>query len=184
MLISIFEELSSSSIAAVTCFIGMHFGHILVHFKDHKQRLLLWSLSSFLLLISGYILDLLGIPLSKPLYPLSYMCITAGASGLLLTVIFYLVDVKKFGNATLLLKWMGVNALIVYALAACEIFPAVVQGFYWRSPKNNMVDLTESFLQAALNSRKWGTLAFVLLEILFWCMVAGFLHMKGIYMKL
>lgn len=49
------------------------------------------------------------------------------------------VDVKKFGNATLLLKWMGVNALIVYALAACEIFPAVVQGFYWRSPKNNMV---------------------------------------------
>lgn len=39
----------------------------------------------------------------------------------------------------ILLQWMGMNALIIYALAACELFPAAVQGFYWRLPENNLV---------------------------------------------
>ncbi|KAG8653252.1 hypothetical protein MANES_05G001400v8 [Manihot esculenta] len=86
------EGILSSLMAAITCFVGLHFGHILVHFKDHMQRLFLWSMSSFSLLISGYVLKLLGIPFSKPLYTLSYMFITAGASGLLLTIIFYVVS--------------------------------------------------------------------------------------------
>jgi len=34
---------------------------------------------------------------------------------------------------------MGMNALVVYALAACDIFPAAIQGFYWHSPENNLV---------------------------------------------
>lgn len=46
------------------------------------------------------------------------------------------------------------------------------------------VDGTESLLQAVLHSKKWGTLAFVIVEILVWGLVAGFLHMKGIYIKM
>ncbi|CAK9147409.1 unnamed protein product [Ilex paraguariensis] len=84
----------------------------------------------------------------------------------------------------MVLQWMGMNALVIYALAACDLFPAALQGFYWRSPENNLVDGTESLLQAILQSKKWGTLAFVLLEILFWGLVSGFLHMKRIYMRL
>ncbi|KAG8653251.1 hypothetical protein MANES_05G001400v8 [Manihot esculenta] len=178
------EGILSSLMAAITCFVGLHFGHILVHFKDHMQRLFLWSMSSFSLLISGYVLKLLGIPFSKPLYTLSYMFITAGASGLLLTIIFYVVDVKHFRKPMVILQWVGMNALIVYALAACELFPAVLQGFYWRSPENNLVDGTEWLMRAILHSEKWGTLAFVIVEILFWCLVAGFLHLKGIYVRL
>lgn len=49
------------------------------------------------------------------------------------------VDVKKFRKPTILLQWMGMNALVVYALAACELFPAAVQGFYWQTPENNLV---------------------------------------------
>ncbi|KAK6260304.1 hypothetical protein SCA6_014778 [Theobroma cacao] len=200
------EGILSSLMAVLTCFVGLHFGHVLLHYKGQMQRALLWSMSSFLLLVSGFGLEMLGvtgIPLSKPLYTLSYMCITAGASGLFLTIIFYIVssssdwlvifmfsttkfqvDVKHFRKPVVLLQWMGMNALIVYALAACDIFPAAVQGFYWRSPENNLVDGMESLLQAMLHSSKWGTLVFVLLQILFWCLVAGFLHMKGIYIKL
>nr|POF24382.1 hypothetical protein CFP56_35360 [Quercus suber] len=81
---------------------------------------------SFPLLIAGYVLELLGVPFCKPLYTLSYMCITAGASGLFLTIIFYIVDIKHFRKPTMLLEWMGMNALIVFALAACDLFPAAV----------------------------------------------------------
>ncbi|XP_024025868.1 heparan-alpha-glucosaminide N-acetyltransferase [Morus notabilis] len=178
------EGILSSLMAAITCFVGLHYGHIVVHFKGYKQKILLWSFFSIPLLIIGYILEVLGIPLSKPLYTLSYTCITAGASGLCLTIIYYIVDVKHFRKPMILLQWMGMNALIIYALAARELFPAAVQGFYWRSPENTLVDGTEALLQAMLHSRKWGTLAFVMLEVLFWGAVAGFLHMKGIYMKL
>ncbi|KAM6558909.1 hypothetical protein CsatA_028148 [Cannabis sativa] len=178
------EGILSSLMAAITCFLGLHYGHIVVHFKGQRQKILLWSLFSFPLIIMGFILEVIGIPFSKPLYTLSYTCLTAGASGLCLTVIYYIVDVKCIRKPTLLLQWMGMNALIIYALAACELFPAAVQGFYWRSPENNLVDGTEALLQAILHSRKWGTLVFVMLEILFWGIIAGFLHMKGIYMKL
>lgn len=39
----------------------------------------------------------------------------------------------------IIFQWMGMNALIVYALAACDLFPAALQGIYWRSTENNLV---------------------------------------------
>lgn len=51
-----------------------------------------------------------------------------------------------------ILQWVGMNALIVYALAACELFPAVLQGFYWRSPENNLVNLYFLFTVAGSGS--------------------------------
>ncbi|KAE9589480.1 hypothetical protein Lal_00000529 [Lupinus albus] len=178
------EGILSSLMASITCFMGLQFGHILVLLQSHKQRVLLWSTFSFSLMAIGSILEILGIPLSKALYTLSYMFITAGASGLVLTVIYYIVDIERLRKPTVILQWMGMNALIVYALATCDIFPAVIQGFYWRSPENNLVDATEALLHTIFHSEKWGTLAFVIVEILFWGLFAGFLHKKGIYIKL
>ena len=51
------------------------------------------------------------------------------------------VDIKHFRKPTMLLEWMGMNALIVYALAACDLFPAAVKGFYLHSLENNLVIL-------------------------------------------
>ncbi|XP_020550749.1 heparan-alpha-glucosaminide N-acetyltransferase isoform X2 [Sesamum indicum] len=177
------EGILSSLMAAITCFVGLHYGHVLVHCKDQMQRVIFWFISSLPLLILGYLLSVLGVPYSKPLYTLSYMFITAGASGVLLTAIYLIVDVKCIRKPTVIFQWMGMNALIVYALAACDIFPAAVQGFYWRSPENNLVSFSERLLQSLFHSEKWGTLAFVILEILFWGVVAGFLHVKRIYIK-
>jgi heparan-alpha-glucosaminide N-acetyltransferase len=39
----------------------------------------------------------------------------------------------------MVLQWMGMNALIIYALAACDLFTAAIQGFVWGSPENNLV---------------------------------------------
>ncbi|CAH9085637.1 unnamed protein product [Cuscuta epithymum] len=112
------------------------------------------------------------------------MFITAGASGVAFTIIYYVVDVICLRKPVVIFQWMGMNALMIYALAACDLFPAALQGLYWRSPKNNLVDSSERLLQGLFHSEKWGTLAFVMLEILFWGMVAGFLHLKRLYIKL
>ncbi|XP_031110667.1 heparan-alpha-glucosaminide N-acetyltransferase-like [Ipomoea triloba] len=178
------EGILSSLMAAITCLVGLHYGHILVQFKVHKQRIIFWSIFSFPLLIVGLVLVVVGVPLSKPLYTLSYMFTTAGASAIAFTIIYYIVDVVCLRKPMIIFQWMGMNALIVYALAACDIFPAALQGLYWRSTENNLVDGSERLLQGMLHSENWGTLAFVLLEILFWGIVAGFLHMKKLYIKL
>ncbi|KAH6766483.1 heparan-alpha-glucosaminide N-acetyltransferase-like protein [Perilla frutescens var. hirtella] len=133
------EGILSSLMAAITCLVGLHYGHILVHCKDQMQKAIFWFISSLPLLIMGYLLTVVGDPLSKPLYTLSYMFVTAGASGVVLTFIYFIVDMRCIRKPTLIFQWMGMNALIVYALAACDIFPAAVQGFYWRSPENNLV---------------------------------------------
>ncbi|KHN08657.1 hypothetical protein glysoja_024566 [Glycine soja] len=153
-------------------------------FAGPQAEGILWSVFSFSLLLVGYILEILGMPLSKALYTLSYMCITAGASGLVVTAIYYIVDIEHLRKPTVLLQWMGMNALVVYALAACDIFPAVIQGFYWHSPENNLVDASEALMQIIFHSKRWGTLAFVIVEIIFWGLLAGFLHKKRIYIKL
>ncbi|XP_010931719.1 uncharacterized protein [Elaeis guineensis] len=149
------EGLLSSLMAAVTCFAGLHFGHIIVHFKGHAQRMLFWSMTSLVLLLCGFMVELVGMPFSKPLYTLSYMFLTTGVSGFLLTLIYYMIDVKQFRRPFLLLQWMGMNALIVYVMAASELFPAAIQGFYWRSPENNLVDLTESLFQTICHSKRY-----------------------------
>ncbi|KOM34858.1 hypothetical protein LR48_Vigan02g100800 [Vigna angularis] len=91
------EGILSSLMAAITCFMGLQYGRIIVLFQDNKQRVLLWSVFSFALLLVGYILEILGIPLSKALYTLSYMFITAGASGLVLTAIYYIPSMALSG---------------------------------------------------------------------------------------
>ena len=149
------EGLLSSVMFSVTYFIGLHFGHILVNFKGHRERILNWIISS-LVLIFGLFLEVLGMPLNKALYTFSYMCITSGAAGLLFSAIYFFVDMYGYRFPTLLLEWMGLNALLIYALAACDVFAAAIQGFHWRSPQNNVVTTVEVLFETIVHSKSWG----------------------------
>ncbi|MCD7455880.1 hypothetical protein HAX54_029982 [Datura stramonium] len=88
-----------------------------------------------------------GMHLNKALYSFSYMCVTAGAAGFLFTAVYVMVDLwgcTKYW--TIVLKWMGTNALLIYVLVSCNILPVILQGFYWRRPENNI-----------LNGSNWST---------------------------
>ena len=49
------------------------------------------------------------------------------------------VDIHGYRRPTMLLEWMGMNALMIFVLAACNIVPILLQGFYWKKPQNNIV---------------------------------------------
>lgn len=127
--------------ATVTCLIGLHFGHLIVHFKDHRDRMLNWIILSSCLIGLGLSLDFVGMHLNKALYSLSYTCLTAGASGVLLAGIYFMVDVQGHRRVTMVFEWMGLHALMIYILVACNILPVLLQGFYWRQPQNNILRL-------------------------------------------
>jgi heparan-alpha-glucosaminide N-acetyltransferase len=178
------EGLLSSLSAIGSCFLGLHFGHVLVHRKEHLARVWDWIAVSVTLLLTGVLLHLLGMPFNKPIYSVSYMLFTGGAAGVVFTGFYLLVDVHSWRYPTLLLEWLGQNALLMYVLVAEGVFPAALQGLYWKNPENNLVDLVELAFENLIESRRWAKLADVLCEILFACFVAGCLKYKGLFWKL
>lgn len=135
------EGLLSSVMAVVTCLVGLHFGHVIVHFKDHGKRTFLWMISSSFLVVLGLALDLFGMHVNKALYTCSYTAVTAGVAGILFTLIYLMVDFGGLRHTTTVLEWIGKHALTIFVIAATNVLPVFLQGFYWKHPENNILSL-------------------------------------------
>ncbi|XP_038712993.1 heparan-alpha-glucosaminide N-acetyltransferase isoform X2 [Tripterygium wilfordii] len=135
------EGLLSSVMAIITCFVGLHYGHIIVHLKDHWDRIVHWTIISSCLVVVGFGLSFFGMHINKALYTFSYMCVTGGAAGLLFTAIYVMVDVCGFRRVNMVFEWMGKHALMIYVLVACNVLPIMLHGFYWKQPQNNILSL-------------------------------------------
>ncbi|XP_062144867.1 uncharacterized protein LOC133852185 [Alnus glutinosa] len=181
------EGILSSISAILSTIIGVHFGHVLVHFKGHQARLKHWILMGFALLISGIILHFThAIPLNKQLYTFSYVCVTSGAAALVFSAFYILVDIWGFRYLFLLLEWIGMNAMLIYVMAAEGIFAGFINGWYYDDPHNTLIYWIQKHIFIGVwHSRRAGILLYVIFaEILFWGVVAGILHGLGIYWKL
>ncbi|KAK9016952.1 hypothetical protein V6N11_079444 [Hibiscus sabdariffa] len=136
--------------------------------------------------LEGFVLHFTAIPLNKQLYTFSYVCVTSGAAALVFSVIYLLVDILGFKYMFLPLKWIGMNAMLVYVMAAEGIFAGFINGWYYEDPHNTLVYWIKKHIFIGVwHSRRVGILLYVIFaEILFWAVIAGILHRFGIYWKL
>lgn len=134
------EGILSSISASVTCIIGLHYGHILVQLKDHRNRLLHWVLVSLSLFLLGLIMTYAGNPLNKSLYTISYMLLTSALAGITFCALYLLVDIYGYKRLTFVLEWMGIHSLGIFVLVTSNLGVIMIQGFYWASPKNNIIN--------------------------------------------
>ncbi|XP_054802864.1 uncharacterized protein LOC129306343 isoform X2 [Prosopis cineraria] len=141
------EGILSSISAVLSTVIGLHFGHVLVHLQDHSSRLKHWLLMGLALLISGVILHFThAIPVNKQLYTTSYVFVTSGAAALVFSAFYIMkcvnpsgqVDIWVLKSLFLPFKWIGMNAMLVYVMAAEGIFAAFVNGWYYDNPHNTL----------------------------------------------
>lgn len=49
------------------------------------------------------------------------------------------IDVWGFRTPFLFLEWIGMNAMLVFVMAAQGIFAAFVNGWYYKDPDNSLV---------------------------------------------
>ncbi|XP_008454037.2 uncharacterized protein LOC103494580 isoform X1 [Cucumis melo] len=181
------EGILSSISAILSTIIGVHFGHVLIHFQDHSARLKQWVTMGFTLLILGLVLHFThAIPLNKQLYTFSYVCVTSGAAALVFSVFYILVDIWGLRYLFLPLEWIGMNAMLVYVMAAAGIFAGFINGWYYEDPHNTLIYWIKKHLFIGVwHSKKVGILLYVIFaEILFWGVVSGILHRFGLYWKL
>ncbi|XP_059667581.1 uncharacterized protein LOC132313000 [Cornus florida] len=181
------EGLLSSISAILSGTIGIHYGHVLIHFKGHSERLKQWVSMGLGLLVLAIILHFTdAIPINKQLYSFSYVCFTAGAAGIVFSAFYILIDVKGWRTPFLFLEWIGMNAMLVYVMAAQGIFAAFVNGWYYENEDKTLVNwIQEHVFNDVWNSERLGTLLYVIFaEITFWGVVSGILHKLGIYWKL
>lgn len=133
------EGILGSLMAAVTCIIGLHFGHVLILIEDHKDRLVHWLMSSVLMLLLGCSLGAIGIPFNKQLYTISYMFVTAATAGVTFCALYLLVDIMGYRWLSYVLEWTGQHSLSIFILLASNVAIILIQGFYWRNPNCNIV---------------------------------------------
>ncbi|KAL5712685.1 heparan-alpha-glucosaminide N-acetyltransferase [Ranunculus cassubicifolius] len=181
------EGLLSSISAIISCTIGVHYGHVLIHFKGHAERLKHWVSMGVVLLVIAIILHFTdAIPINKQLYSFSYVCFTAGAAGIVFSAFYILVDIFEYRTPFLFLEWIGMNAMLVFVMAAQGIFAGFINGWYYEDPKKNLVNWIQNHVfNDVWHSERLGTLLYVIFaEITFWGVVSGILHKLGIYWKL
>ncbi|KAG4214840.1 hypothetical protein ERO13_A01G142200v2 [Gossypium hirsutum] len=181
------EGLLSSILAILSGTIGIHYGHVLIHFKGHSERLKQWVSMALGLLIVAIILHFTdAIPINKQLYSFSYVCFTAGAAGIVFSAFYILIDVWGWRTPFLLLEWIGMNAMLIYVLGAQGILPAFVNGWYYKSTNNTLVFwIQKHVFNNVWKSERLGTLLYVIFaEITFYGVLSGILHKLGIYWKL
>nr|XP_004500724.1 uncharacterized protein LOC101494283 [Cicer arietinum] len=141
------EGILSSITAAVSCIIGLQYGHILAHLEDHKGRLHHWLSFSVSFFALGLFLAVIGIPVNKSLYTVSYMLLSSAASGLTFMALYVLVDVYGHRRLTSVLEWMGKHSLSIFVLVSSNLAVIAIQGFYWTKPENNIEVSEEGHLQ-------------------------------------
>ncbi|KAG5549128.1 hypothetical protein RHGRI_014482 [Rhododendron griersonianum] len=108
--------------------------------KSHASRLRHWVVMGLALLVLGITLHFTdAIPLNKQLYTFSYVCVTSGAAALVFSAFYVLVDIGNVKFMFLPLEWIGMNAMLVYVMAAEGIFAAFINGWYYDDPHNTLV---------------------------------------------
>lgn len=114
------EGIFGCILTCVQVFLGVQCGVTLLVYPTAKERLRRWVIWGLGLIILTGVLTLFSIddgliPINKNLWSLSYVTITAGLAFLLLSLIYFLVDVKNIGDDfwTIFL-YPGMNAIILY----------------------------------------------------------------------
>lgn len=147
----------------VQAFFGVQCGNtLLIFFKplDRLKRLLSWSIATILLgcCLCQFSINDGFIPINKNMWSLSYVLVTTGFAFFLFSLLYVIIDLKKYWSGKPL-TYAGMNAILMYI--GSELLSRMYP-FYWRFQGTNTHFM---FLLADVwNAAAWNLVAFYLYE--------------------
>jgi predicted acyltransferase len=167
-----------STIPSITSSLLGIFTGLILRSKQEKKATILFGLGG-LFLIVGHLWDFI-FPINKALWTSSFVLVTAGWGNIVLALIYYLTDVKKirFGS---IFRYTGANAIVVYFLSS------FITKLFYSIKVNEDTSLhgwlfeniyVQDFISMQLSSLLYG-----LTVVSFYCLLAYFLYVKKIFIK-
>ena len=170
------EGILSTLPAIATALLGTLAGDVLRSNTYQKVSLLL--ISGLVLLGLGHLLDL-SFPINKALWSSSFVMVTAGWANLVLGILFYLREVKKFRFGEVFSK-VGANGIAIYFTAS------FITKLFYLIPVNGSSIHGFLFEKIYLNkglAPELSSLLYALTVCFFYLLMASFMHKKKIFFK-
>ena len=191
------EGLVSQLTAAAGTLTGVHVGKVLTEFRNeqHRQRITHWLCLSIPFLLLGLLIQGVGImPLNTDLFTLPFLLLTSGMGGLLVTFWYAVTDVMQYKRLSAPFIWVGKNALAIYIGAESGIIQWFLGIFYWGDEKNSLANLlwpgvfwgvqSSDLNRLTKNTYDISVLLWTLGYVFLWVLVARWLHLRKIYIKI
>jgi predicted acyltransferase len=110
------EGILSTFPAIVTGILGLLAGHIIVHQKDIRQKLISLFFMGFVLIAIGDLWQWF-FPINKNIWSSSYTCLMGGFASLTLAALIYLIDLQGKDGWIYPARVFGTNAITAYVLS-------------------------------------------------------------------
>lgn len=126
-------------------------------------------------------------PINKALWTSSFVIYTAGLATLVLSILYYFIDIADYKKGTKLFLIWGVNPMIVFFLS--EIIPQAMVMISFSNPKMpteqiNLLDyLYVAGVQPFFNNPMTASLVFALLYVSLWTILLAYFYKNKMYFK-
>jgi predicted acyltransferase len=165
------EGVLSTLPAIATGLLGVIIGQTLGSSVSQNEKAKKMGLISLILIVSGLLWSLV-FPLNKSLWTSSYVLFTAGLATLFLTILYYIIDIKKIQKGTKPFLMWGVNPMLVFF--ASGIIPRSLAMIQFPNPKlvgetiNLQRYLYEFWIAPLFSNPMMASLAGALIYVLIW----------------
>lgn len=123
------EGILSTFPAFVSCFLGVFAGLLLQDTsRRDTQRAAILAGAGAVSVVLGYAWGM-QFPIVKKLWSSSFVLVAGGWSALLLSLFYYVIDVRKIRGWAMPFVWMGTNALTIYLVSNLVDFDALSARF-------------------------------------------------------
>lgn len=166
--------------------IGLLIGQLLLKPLPKLEIAKKMGIISIILILSGLLWSVF-FPINKALWTSSYVLFTAGIALLLLTIIYYIVDVLEHKKWTKFLLSWGVNPMIVFFVSG--ILPRALALIKVQNPENiseqiNVRDYAYQYwISPLFENQMISSLTYSVLYILLWSCVLWYFYKKGMIFK-
>lgn len=94
---------------------GVLAGKLLISALDNRKKMTYLIVTGLVLLIAGYLLDILNVtPIIKRISTSSFVLVSGGWSLLIMALLFWINDIKKQAKYAWIITVVGMNAIFIY----------------------------------------------------------------------
>ena len=180
------EGILSTIPSIATGIIGLLIGQLLNSSLLKLEKAKKLSIIGIALIILGQLWNII-FPINKALWTSSFVLYTAGLATLVLSILYYFIDIADYKKSTKLFLIWGVNPMIVFFLS--EIIPQAFAAISFQNPKNpaeqtNLLDyLYVAGVQPFFNNPMTASLVFALIYVGLWSILLAYFYKKKMYFK-